>query len=171
MPDFRHCPVCGALLAAKEWEGLPRQVCSRGECGYVFYRNSKPTAGALVVREDGALLLAKRGIAPFEGYWDIPGGFLEEGEHPEAGAVREVCEETGIEVAIDRLLGLYMDAYQGVHTLNVYYVAHPVGGALWAASDATDAAWFTRSQLPPRDRIAFENGRQALDDWLATEPV
>lgn len=56
-----------------------------GVCGKWHYHNSKPCAGALVVR-DGKVLLAQRGVEPFKGYWDIPGGFLEAGEHPEHGA-------------------------------------------------------------------------------------
>ena len=56
--------------------------------------NAKPTGSALVVRE-GRVPLVRRAIEPARGAWDIPGGFLEHDEHPEAGAVRELQEGTG----------------------------------------------------------------------------
>jgi ADP-ribose pyrophosphatase YjhB (NUDIX family) len=78
----------------------------------------------LAVKE-GQLLLVRRAIEPYYGYWDIPGGFLEAGEHPEAGAIREMEEETGLVIEPVEILGLYMSTYgpAGEPTLNICYVA------------------------------------------------
>jgi 8-oxo-dGTP diphosphatase len=142
----------------------PRQVCAT--CGRVHYRNAKPCAGALVTR-DGRVLLAKRGIQPFLGYWDIPGGFLEEDEHPEAGAIREIREETGLEIQLTELLGFYMDRYSyddmGSYCLNIYFVAEVVGGQERPADDAAELAWFAPDELP--EKIAFDHARVVLADW------
>jgi ADP-ribose pyrophosphatase YjhB (NUDIX family) len=134
------------------------------------FLNSKPCAGGLVVR-DGRLLLVRRAFEPFKGWWDVPGGFLEAGEHPVDGVVRELREETGLEVRPGDLFGIYMDRYgaDGHPTLNVYYRCEVVGGAERAGDDAAELGWFAPDALP--DRIAFENGRQIIADWRrASQP-
>ncbi len=114
--------------------------------------------------KDGALLLVRRAAEPFKDYWDIPGGFIEPLEHPEACARREVMEETGLEIRIKKLLGVYPDTYgnEPRATLNFYFVAEAVGGTEQAASDATALCWFRLDELP--DRIAFFHARRVLDD-------
>jgi len=156
----RFCSHCGGLL--KEL-ARSHQVCTA--CGRVHYRNAKPCAGALIAR-DGRLLLVKRAIQPFLGYWDIPGGFLEEDEHPEAGAVREALEETGLEVQVTDLLGFYVDRYgdEGGYCLNIYFLAEVTGGQEHPADDAAELAWFAPDELP--DQIAFDHAREVLDDWV-----
>lgn len=163
----RFCPRCGGLLetVVRSEKDRPRQVCTT--CGRVHYRNAKPCAGALVTR-DGRVLLVKRGIQPFLGYWDIPGGFLEEDEHPEAGAAREVREETGLKVRLTELFGFYMDRYSyddtGDHCLNIYFLAEVVGGQAQPADDAAELAWFAPDELP--EKIAFDHARVVLADWV-----
>jgi ADP-ribose pyrophosphatase YjhB (NUDIX family) len=158
----RFCPACGAVLANRTLDRLPRLVCLA--CGRVHWKNAKPCAGALVVR-NGKVLLIRRGIEPFFGHWDIPGGFCEADEHPARAALRETWEETGLRIELTGLLGLWMDEYAGQHTLNIYYLARPLGRQLRPGDDADGAAWFAPPVLP--QRIAFENGRQALAVWAA----
>jgi len=120
-----------------------------------MFRNSKPCAGALVVNGD-RLLLVKRGIQPFKGFWDIPGGFLDEGEHPRDGAIREVKEETNLTISIVEFLGIFMDNYCGEGggaTQNTYYIAEPLEGTLSPGDDAIEAKWFNLKNLP--QQIAF----------------
>lgn len=110
----------------------------------------------------GKLLLVKRNIEPYRGWWDIPGGFLEAGEHPEAGAVREMGEETGLHVNPVKLLGIYMDRYgvNGDYTLNFCYLAELVGGTPAPASDALELRWFDLDDLPAQ--VAFDWSADAL---------
>ena len=149
---YAFCPVCKGELELRSTGGTERQVCSK--CGFVFYQHSRPCAGVFVVR-DREVLLVKRAQEPFKGYWDIPGGFLEAGEHPAAGAVREVLEETGLVVEPVELLGLFMDTYgpEQIPTLNVLYLAKAVGGEQRAGSDAAQMHWFRLDALPRE--IAF----------------
>jgi len=162
----RFCPRCGGLLKTvmRPGDNRPRQVCTA--CGRVHYRNAKPCAGALIVH-DGRVLLVKRGIQPFLGYWDIPGGFLEEDELPEVGAIREVREETGLEIRLTDLLGFYVDRYmygdEGGYCLNIYFLAEVTGGKEQPGDDAADLAWFAPDELP--DEIAFDHVRVVLADW------
>jgi 8-oxo-dGTP diphosphatase len=137
-------------------------------CGRIQWRNAKPCAGALVIR-NGKVLLVRRKIEPFRGYWDIPGGFCEVDEHPTETAQREVREETGLEIELTGLLGLWMDDYEGNMTLNVYYLARPLTRRLQVGDDADGAAWFAPDSLP--QNIAFANGRQALGAWATGDPT
>lgn len=163
--QYRFCPVCGGGLEQRIPPGdeHERLVCS--VCGFVFYQNSKPCASAIVVR-DGKVLLARRAIEPFKGWWDLPGGFLELGEHPEAGMVRELLEETGLTVRPAELLGIYMDWYGDSEeaSLTLTYLAEIVSGVPKPASDVAELAWFGPNELPQQIAFAYNN-RQALDDW------
>lgn len=165
--SIRFCPRCGGLLRGikRPEDDRARQTCT--VCGRIHYRNAKPCAGALVVR-DGRLLLVKRRIEPYLGYWDIPGGFLEADELPQTGAVREVREETGLDVRLTELFDFYMGRYSydesGDRCLNVYFLAEVVGGVERPSDDAADLAWFAPDELP--ERIAFEHARRVLSDWV-----
>ena len=164
---YRFCLVCGGRLELRhDPDGHERPTC--GNCGFVLYRNPKPSGNAVVV-QDGRLLLVQRAIEPHLGWWDIPGGFLEGREHPKEGARREVREETGLEVEILGLVGIFMGSYpygpEEDSTLNLYYEARPTGGMLRAGSDASALAWFRPDELP--EQIAFRCCRDALEAWKA----
>ena len=160
------CPHCGGRLATIHLphDHRERQVCT--VCGRLHYRNAKPCAGALITR-NGRVLLVRRGISPFQGYWDIPGGFLEEDEHPADGVVREVREETGLEIRLTDLLGFYIDRYlyddAGHYCLNIYFLAEVTGGCPRPGDDAVEMAWFAPQELP--EEIAFDHVREVLADW------
>jgi len=166
LSQIRFCPRCGGLLAQGRPQGDSRfrQICT--VCGRVDYRNAKPCAGALVERR-GRLLLVKRAIEPYRGYWDIPGGFLEVDEHPEAGAVREVREETGLSVKPTALFGIYLGRYRHGggenHCLNIYYTAQVVGGTEEPGDDAATLRWFPPDRLP--GEIAFDHAHDVLAEW------
>jgi len=122
-----------------------------------------------VVDGEGRVLLARRAAEPFKGYWDIPGGFLDEGEHPLDGMRRELREETGLEVDPLEFLGTWMDRYGGDSTaeatLNFYWTVRAVGGEPAPADDVDDLRWFAPAELPGRDELAFENVPLVLAAW------
>ena len=157
-----YCPACGTPLVSQVVDHRPRRVCPA--CGRIHWRNAKPCAGALVVR-NGKVLLIRRLIEPVKGYWDVPGGFCEVDEHPAETCVREVREETGLEIELTGLLGLWLDEYVSRPTLNIYYLARPLTRRLRIGDDASAAAWFASDALP--QRIAFVNGRMALAAWAS----
>ncbi len=164
---YRFCPACGGGLETRKPPGdtRDRQIC--GRCGRVHYRNAKPCAEVLVVR-DGRVLLVRRAIEPGKGQWDIPGGFLEADELPEDGAIRELREETGLAITITGLLGIYLDGYfydeVDETTFNLCYLATAKGEPV-AADDAAAVAWFTPDTLPPPDQIAFRHQVRVLEEW------
>jgi ADP-ribose pyrophosphatase len=100
--------------------------------------------GAVVFNDRDEILLIKRGKAPHYGRWMIPGGTLEWGETLEQAAVREVREETGIEIEIEtfvEIIEAINPGESGFHFVIMDYAANAVGGMLAAASDALDAVW------------------------------
>jgi 8-oxo-dGTP diphosphatase len=162
LDGWRLCPRCGAELGGD----AARLACDA--CGFIVYASSKPTAGALCV-DNGRVLLARRAHPPFEGFWDIPGGFLDEGEDPLDGLRRELREETGLEVEPQCFLGIWMDRYGGDSTaeatLNLYWTARVVGGDAAPADDVSELRWFNRDELPAPDELAFENVPLVLAVW------
>jgi 8-oxo-dGTP diphosphatase len=115
------------------------------------------------------VLLARRRAEPFRGRWDIPGGFLEEGEQPLDGLRRELREETGLEIEPQEFLGVWMDRYGGDSTaeatLNLYWTARVVAGEPQPADDVDALAWFSPAELPGPDDLAFENVPLVLSAW------
>ncbi|HEV7861097.1 MAG TPA: NUDIX hydrolase [Acidimicrobiia bacterium] len=156
-----HCSACGAVLPSHPPINCPA-------CGAEHWRNAKPCAGALVMR-DGRLLLLRRNTEPWLGWWDIPGGFCDAEEHPMDCAAREAREETGFEVEVTGYLGMWLDRYPGpddpdhVVTLSAYF--HAVAGAAVGAPDPHETAeigWFAPDDLP---EIAFDHARAVLTAW------
>ena len=163
-----YCARCGAPL------GLA-PPCRCAACGEEFWDNPRPCGGAFVAH-DGRLLLVQRRIEPFAGYWDIPGGFCDGGEHPEAAARREVYEETGLTISITGLLGMWVDRYgdsgdgdgDGVWTLNVYYEATTDDPAAAHAADETLAiGWFSPDELAALPLAFPDSGAPAVAAWIA----
>ncbi|MGH9001217.1 MAG: NUDIX hydrolase, partial [Acidimicrobiia bacterium] len=155
------CAACGAALAKS-----PPVAC--GSCGVEHWRNAKPCAGALVMR-DGRLLLLRRATEPYLGRWDIPGGFCEEDEHPALTARREAREEVGLDVEITGFLGLWLDRYADPAeperpwvTLNAYYhaTAHEGAEATPDPGEASEVGWFGPAGIP--DGIAFPGHAPAV---------
>ena len=136
---------------------------------------TSPVAGvAAVVFKDSEVLLVRRGNEPSRGLLGIPGGVVDLGQTAEAAIVREVKEETGIEVVPLRVLDVFdsivRDDGGGIryHYVLLEFLCEPVGGELKAASDVSDALWAPLAGLDdldvmPKtrafiDRVAREEG-------------
>ena len=119
-----------------------------------------------VVIDDGRTLLIRRGSHPLKGEWSIPGGLLEVGETLERGVVRELAEETGLEVRVIELIEVFerifpappkADGTPGdparpqYHFVILDYLCEIRGGTLTAGSDALEFAWAREEELPKFD--------------------
>jgi len=129
-------------------------------------RNPYPTVDVVIELEGGIVLVRRRNPPPG---WAIPGGFVDYGESAESAAVREAREETGLDVALETLLGVYSepDRDPRFHTLTTVYVASasglPVGG-----DDAAEARVFDPRDLPRP--MAFDHASIVSDylEWKLT---
>jgi ADP-ribose pyrophosphatase YjhB (NUDIX family) len=142
--------------------GETRLRCPR--CGLVLYGNPAPTAGAIVTRADGGVLLVRRARDPGAGLLDVPGGFVEPGESGADTVIRELREETGYAVQVTGFVAALPDLYGDVTpTFNLYYRAIVVGGVPVAADDVAELVWTPADALPPRAAIAFASVAAALE--------
>ena len=158
--DFNFCQRCGEQLEEKHIEGMARPHCPA--CGYVVFLDPKVAAVALVVDGDG-LVMVKRGVEPQYGKWAFPSGYVDRGEVVEDAARREVKEETGLDVALDRLIGVY--SLEGNAVVLVVYSAHIIGGEVVIGHDALAVKTFALVDLPP---LPFPHDGQILKDWQAS---
>jgi 8-oxo-dGTP diphosphatase len=114
-----------------------------------------------VVIADGRTLLIRRGNAPLEGQWSIPGGMLELGESIIEGVRRELAEETGIEVRVLELIEVFERVIPGdggrtrYHFVILDYLCEVVSGEAKAASDVTDVAWASEEELEKYELTAI----------------
>lgn len=162
---FKFCPVCGAKLSRKKQDHLVRLVCSK--CDFVYYQNSKPTVTALIKNSQGEILLVKRAVPPNKGYWDTPGGFLENGEDPEPGLRREMKEELGITLKNIKYFGMYTDFYferYNLYTLNIVYTCEISSGKMIPQDDISELKWFKKKDFPFK-RFAFRWMKKVLNDY------
>jgi len=134
-------------------------------------RYTGKTATAIIPYPDGKILLIKRNTRPFIGYWGLPGGRMDPGETIEQTIVRECKEETGLDVAVVRTVGEYVERGIKDYVEYEYYptcfVVKPVGGEIKRQeSEIQEIKLFPLKALPKP--LAFEHDKM-LKDYLATE--
>jgi 8-oxo-dGTP diphosphatase len=154
------CTDCGARMEQRPAFGQTRDVCP--DCGHVHFVDPKVAVG-VVVAIDGRIVLGKRAHEPNLGRWSFPSGFVDVGEVLEDAAVREVEEETGLKVQIDRLLGVYSTA--GERTVFVAYAGSVVGGEMVAGEECFEVAAFEPGDMP---ELAFPHDDTILAAWAAS---
>ena len=159
LDGWKWCPRCRTRLE------LDAARVSCPGCGSAYYANSAPAVEGLLVR-DGKVLLSKRGIEPKRGSWDLPGGFLEEGEEPLDGLAREFREETGLEVRPLEWLGTHLEPYDNYHVLGLTWLV-AADGEPHAADDVAELAWFGPDELP--EEMAFRHQEELLQAWAARQ--
>ena len=155
--DTNYCQRCSADLAEKQIDGTVRRFCP--SCGFVVYLDPKVAAVVLVCDRD-KLVMVRRGVEPQMGRWAFPSGYVDRGEVVEHAAVREVKEETGLDVDLDGFIGLY--SLEDSPVILAVYSAHVTGGNMQAGHDAQEAAWFAVGDLTD---LPFPHDQQILDEW------
>ena len=156
------CIRCGARLRRLREAGRARRVPGCPRCAWIDWNNPAPTASVLVLRR-GRVLLVRRAVAPARGAWDVPGGFIERGETAERAALREVREELGADVRIERLIGTFPDVYgpERRPSINIYFLGRlKRDRALRPRDDVSGFGWFPLDAVPRG--LAFSNTRAAL---------
>ena len=114
----------------------------------------------VVAQRRGRLLLVQRDNEPHVGEWSFPAGFVETDETLEDAAVREAKEETGLHVAIGRLLGAYSSA--GERVVFIAYAARVTGGRIRVGAECRDVRFFSPNALPP---LAFGHDAAIMRAW------
>ncbi|MEM3526279.1 MAG: NUDIX hydrolase [Candidatus Jordarchaeaceae archaeon] len=117
-----------------------------------------------IIRIGDCIVLIKRGNPPFQGHYALPGGFVEIGEFLEEAVVREAREETGLDVQVERLLGVYDDPKRDPrgHVISIVYICKVIGGALRAGSDAKDVNCVPVKEIR-KIKLAFDHEKILKD--------
>jgi ADP-ribose pyrophosphatase YjhB (NUDIX family) len=163
---FKFCPADGTRLEKPRPSGGAR--CSL--CGRSWYRNSAPAVGAVLV-EDRKALVSVRAREPEKGRVDLPGGFLEVGEHPVDGLVREAKEELGVEIEVvgpPILLATHTYGPDGHYVLAIGFRASIVRGQPHPTDDVAKVRWISAEELNATD-FAWEHDREMVRAALEEE--
>lgn len=157
MPDPSHCQRCGHALEPKTIDGCERLVCGREDCSFVYWNNPVPVVAAIIEHEGKVLLVRNHGW-PAKMYGLVT-GFLERGESPEQGVVREVAEELGLTAEVVGLVGLY--AFEQQNQLIVAYHLQ-AQGEIRTGAEIAEVKAIEEARLKP---WPFGTGH-AVRDWL-----
>ena len=155
---FVYCPRCAAALEDRvDHEARVRPTCPAESCGFVAYDNPTPVVAAIVQHGEDVVLARNHGWP--ETWFGLVTGFLERGESPEDGILREVREELCVDGVLERFVGLY--TFEMMNQLIIAYhvtiEAQPVAGAELAAI----------KHVPITKVRPWPGGTgDALSDWL-----
>ncbi|MFA6426974.1 MAG: NUDIX hydrolase [Candidatus Magasanikbacteria bacterium] len=107
------------------------------------------SADVIILNELDEILLTKRGVEPYKGFWILPGGHIKE-EQPIEAAKREVYEEIGVEIHIDKLYGVYTSTGKDPRgaRVTVIYVAHIIAGSLQETIEVIESKFFSKDNIP-----------------------
>ena len=148
MAHLEYCSNCGEKNIFGLIDGQNRFHCI--SCKKIHYENPKPTATLICVYKN-KLLLVKRAVEPAKGQWGLPGGFIELGETPNEGAIRELKEETNLNGKPIRLLGhcSHHNTIFGDVLLLGIEMKIENWSEMEAGDDAAEARLFNLKVLPP----------------------
>lgn len=144
--------------------GKQRPVCP--DCGYVHFEDPK-VAAVVFIEKNNRVLLVRRAVNPERGKWALPAGYIDYGEDPQEAAIREACEETGLEIEITGLLDVQSGPKAFGASIVIIYAARVVNGTAEPRDDAEAVMWYTAAN--PLPDLAFDSTRTMLNEWIARQ--
>ena len=160
-----YCVNCGSPLEPRVLEGRELEACP--SCSFILWHDPKVVTMVVVEDERGDIVVGRRSIEPGYGLWCLPGGYVNDDEHPADSATRECREEIGADVEITGLLGVYhIRKHDAASMVGIGYRARLLPGAVpVAGTEMLEVATFPGSEVP---ELVFTSHRQAMRDWLAS---
>jgi len=160
---LNYCSNCGSEKI--NWE-VPkgdthyRFVCDN--CELIHYQNPKVVVGCIPLWQD-KILLCRRAIEPRKGYWNLPGGYLENGESLIEGAARETLEETKAKVEVGRLISIF--TIPTINQVMMHFVAQLKSDNFMPTQESSELRLYTVQELP-WEKLAFNSNNFALNAYL-----
>jgi len=162
---MNYCSDCGSDKIEKEIpEGDHRLRFTCKDCGKIYYENPRLVVGTIPIFEN-KILLAKRGIEPQKGKWNLPAGFLEMDETSEEGAIRETIEETGAEI-LD--LSVHTVFQSDSNHLYILFLANLKSNKFNTTPESTEIQFFDYNNIPWNE-LAFTSNEFALKSFISKE--
>lgn len=162
------CDECGSEATGGDPTRGEAPECATHGPRWRLVRNA-PCAEVVIVRE-GQVLLTRRARDPYEGWWELPGGFVDRGEHPTSAAVREVREELGIDVVLTGLVTTSVEEspYGDTLLITAYEAITDAEEPEPDPGEVSEWRWFDRDDIP--EEMAGRD-RERLVDWLEGRTV
>lgn len=126
------------------------------------------TVEVIVLNDKKQMLLIKRASMPAQGFWALPGGYVNWNEKLSQTATREVKEETGFDIKNVKFFGLFDNPTRdqdGRQNIGHCFVAQESGDAKMEKSEVEEMSWFSLAQLP--NEIAFDH-RAMIEEYAKT---
>ena len=170
LDKFKYCPICGSSHFEEQDEKSKR--CN--ECGFEYYMNPSSANVALILNDKEELLVVRREKEPAKGTLDLPGGFADSGETSEQGVIREVKEETGLNVKKVRYLFSIPNKYRysdfDIPTLDMFYLCQVDDfTSLKAMDDASEVKWIAIKDIHPK-QFGLKSIQQGLIQFIKKMP-
>ena len=162
----RFCSQCGALCVSEIVEGGIRATCTA--CQAVQYKNPQPAIAVLIV--DGQRFVLGKRISKSLGHgqWCLPCGYVEFHEDYLSAAVREVKEETTLDIRVQSIISVVTNYLSpNIHSLVTVLLAEVIGGELQAADGMEEVAWFPYTGEFPE--MAFEADTHIISRYFETD--
>lgn len=170
LSQFRYCPKCGSSRFGIHNE--KSKQCA--DCGFVYYFNPSSATVAFIVNSRDELLVCRRAKEPAKGTLDLPGGFVDLYETGEEGVIREVKEETGLQVVRTRYLfslpNLYVYSGFTVHTLDMFFCCEVEDTLHYKAMDDAAALFFVPLKDIRPEEFGLGSIRRGLQLFLDKRP-
>ncbi|MEO8972982.1 MAG: NUDIX domain-containing protein [Ktedonobacteraceae bacterium] len=155
---YTYCPRCATPLVEKYIYNAVRATCP--QCGFILFLEPKVVAVVVIQRGD-TVLLGRRNMEPALGMWSFVSGYVDRGEKVEDAAIREVKEETNLDVQLDKLLGIFSE--QGNPHVVIAYLASiknkDISCLTAQLDEVSELAFFPRDYLP---ELAFSADNHIL---------
>ncbi|MGI6231753.1 MAG: NUDIX domain-containing protein [Prevotella sp.] len=166
LEKFKYCPVCGS----RHFEENSKKSKRCENCGFEYFLNPSASNVAFILNEKNELLVLRRSREPAKGMLDLPGGFADIGETAEQGVIREVREETGLNVTRATYLFSYPNVYLysgfNVRTLDSFFRCEVESTEnVKASDDAADFRWVPLTDIH-FEQFGLRSVRQGLYDFV-----
>ena len=150
---FKFCPRCGSdKFLEKNWNS---KKC--GACGFEYYKNQASAAVALIYDDEGRLMVTRRAKDPVKGTLDLPGGFVDLNETVEEAVIRELKEETNIDIEIVKyafcIPNIYFYSGVEVNTLDFFFECKikDMSNVKLQESEISELLFIGKDELNPDD--------------------
>lgn len=156
---FFFCPMCGHKLSYEDDGEKMRLTCPG--CGYVLYENPAVGVAAVLLDSYNRILLGRRNRGRRKGMWCIPCGYVDYEEDIYSAVVRELKEETGLDIAVNKVFNVYTNFVPDKNTVGIWFLAEHKGGDLKAGDDLDKVDFFNLDSLPS---MAFDNDKKIIQE-------
>ncbi|WP_020527788.1 NUDIX hydrolase [Flexithrix dorotheae] len=160
---MKFCSNCGSdqiVFIIPEGDNNRRFVCNN--CDTIFYQNPKIVVGCIPLYQD-KILLCRRSIEPRFGFWNLPGGYMENGETVEEGAKRETQEEANVDITIRHLHSVFN--LPTVNQVFLHFIATINKIDLSPTSESSELRLFNYDEIP-WEELAFHSNKFALETFF-----